>query len=130
MIQAVTYILSNNVTVQGLLGLNAVKDKYKVYPVVVPVNETHPYVACRVVAAPRVGKSCYFNYTVQVSIYHDTYDEMNALAVAVRNAIEAQGAGTVNGVDFSFLNYTDQSDDFEKEHNLYYRTYTFEGTAD
>jgi hypothetical protein len=130
MMNAVTYILENDATVQGLVRVNSRDDKHKIYPVAVPESETHPFVVCRILNAPRTGKSCYYSYSVQVMVFHDSYDDMNTLSVAVRNALEGQAAGTVNGVDFSYLNYSDQSDDYSKDRSLFFRAYVFEGIAD
>jgi hypothetical protein len=129
MINAVTYILNNNAGVRALLGLNEADTKYKVYPVVVPLSEKFPYIACRILSAPKIGKSCNYGYTVQVNCYDKSYDEVGALATAAITALESQ-KGVINGVTVSFINYIDQADDFvDSEPRLYVKSLTFEGVA-
>lgn len=133
MVKAVTYILGNNATVQGLLGNKAqtyTSTYYKVYPVVAPSSEKAPYIAVRLTGKVVVARSCDYNYTVTVACYHNSYDDVTALSDAVIAAIEGQASGTVNGMGFGFLNVTNEQDDYVKEHNLYAKVLTFEGTGD
>lgn len=132
MINAFTYIIENDTNVQPLLGLNAAEEKYKVYPVVAPSSEKFPYITCAILSAPKVAINCGYMYSIQVSVYHQSYDEVGALADAVRVALEDQAhAGQlINGVQVGFINYTDISDAFTKgEQDLYVKLMTFEGVA-
>jgi Protein of unknown function (DUF3168) len=131
MVKAVTYILENNATVQGIIGQNAAADKYKVYPVIVPQSEKEPYLVVRQASKVATGKGCSsYDYSVEVLSYHTTYDDVTTLAEAVRSALEGQATTTVNGVDFGFLNFTNEVDSFSVEHgNLYVKVLTFEGAS-
>lgn len=132
MVKAITYILENDSTVQGIIGQNASGDKYKVYPVVVPQSEKEPYIIVRQSGKVATGKGCNsFDYIVEVLSYHTSYDNVTALAAAVKSALEGQGTTTINGVAFGFLNFTNEVDSFSVDHgNLYLKLQTFEGTSD
>lgn len=136
MIKAVTYILENNVTVQGLVGLNIAGDKHKVYPVMVPVSEVEPYIAVRLVGKDLAGRGCGYIYRFQVSSYAESYDNVTTLNDAIVAALTAQASATVNGVTFSYLNFITEHDEFTTdrisvtfEHPLYMKVSTFEGHA-
>jgi hypothetical protein len=130
-VDAVTYILNNDATVQGLVGLNKEEDKYKIYPVVVPQSETAPYISARLSSKEPQGKEsgCGYLFTVTVSSYANSYDDVQALNVAVIAALLNQANGTVNGVDFGGLFFVNESDDYLREHNLFIKLTTFGGTA-
>ncbi len=127
MINAVTYILEHDSTVQGLVGLNAVGDKHKVYPVIAPQSETAPYIAVRVNGRVRAAKGCAWTWGIIIACYAISYDEASALNEAVINALEGAQGGTINSEDFSFLNQVNEADDFVNEHKLYAKVTTFEG---
>jgi hypothetical protein len=132
MVKVITYILRTNATVQSLVGLKSesqTDDYHKVYPVVVPQGEKAPYIAVRMSGRVRIGKDCDSNYSVQVVSYHNSYDEVTALNEAVISALESATASTINGQDFSFANLSGEVDEYVKEHNLYAKVTTFEGTA-
>lgn len=128
MVKAITYILENNATVQGLVGnrVGGVTTDYKVFPVVVPESEVAPYIAVRLVGRTLQGKGCDYTYSVQTVCYHTTYDGVTTLNDAIISAIEGQAAATVNGVTFSFANFTNESDEYVKEHSLYAKISTFD----
>jgi len=131
MVKAVTYILENNATIQGIIGQNAAADKYKVYPVIVPQSEKEPYLVVRQASKAAVGKGCdSYLYQIEVLSYHTTYDDVTTLSDAVRSALDGQATTSVNGVDFGFLNFTNEVDSFSVEHgNLYVKVLTFEGMS-
>jgi hypothetical protein len=133
MVKAVTYILENDATVQGIVGTRSegTTTDYKVFPLVVPQSEKEPYVAARLVSQVNLGKddSCGFSYVIQVVCVHGSYDQMTTLAIAVKNALINQTPGDVNGIAFGYLNQINATDgEFTKEHNLYSRILTFDGT--
>lgn len=133
MVKVVTYILDNNVTVQGLVGTktNPTTDSnYKVFPVVAPSNETAPYIAVRLAGRVPLGKDCDYQYGVQVVSYANSYDDVTALNEAVIDAIKGQASATVNGQSFGYLNVTNEQDDYVKEHNLFAKILTLEGAAE
>lgn len=128
MVNAVTYILENNVTVASLCGTNAAGDKTKVYPVVVPSSEKAPYIAVRQSGRVSAGKNCGDVFTIEVISYETSYDRVTALNAAVISALEAQASATVNGVTFGYLNQVNEVDDFVKgDHDLFAKISTFEG---
>jgi len=130
MIKAVTYILENNSTVQGIVGLRSAGTDYKVFPVVVPQSEKAPYIAVRLSGKTSLGKDCGYTYTVEVVSYHTSYDDVTTLNAAVISALTGQAGATVNGVAFGALNFSNESDDFVKDHGLYAKVTSFEGWAD
>lgn len=134
MVKVVTYILGNNATVQGLLGNKAQTQTdiyYKVYPVVAPQTETAPYIAVRMTGKVPFGKNnCGNTYTINVVSYAKSYDEVTTLNDAVITAITSTSGATINGQAFSYLNLTNESDDFVLEHRLYAKVTTFEGVAE
>ena len=133
MVKVVTYILENNATVQGLVGLRANPDtdvKHKVFPVVMSQDNKAPYIVVRLSSRARAAKNCDWTYGVQVVSYANSYDDVTALNEAVITAIENQARGTVNGETFGFMYCSGESDDYVKEHNLYAKITTFEGMAE
>ena len=115
MVSDVNDILKGNSGVQSLLGLNKAGDKYKVYPVVVPSSEVGPYIAVSLVSKSRLAKDCDFNYGYQVSSYAKSYDAVTALNDAVIVALE--GGGYI---------FTNESDGYNNDHELYVKTSTFD----
>jgi len=132
MVKAVTYILENDSTVQGLVGLNAANDKYKVYPVVVPQSEKEGYVVVRQSGRVKTGKGCNtWDYTIEVLSYHPSYDDATDLGNAVISALEAQIPASVNGVAWASIWLTNEVDSFSADHgNSYVKLATFNGQAD
>jgi hypothetical protein len=130
MVNAVTYILDNNATVQSLVGLrDGATTDYKVFPVVVFESEKAPYIVVKQSGKVRTAKSCPPNYTIDVISYAGSYDAVNALNDACVSALEAQTAATVNGFTFSYLNVVNEVDgEYIREHNLYSKIATFEGS--
>lgn len=127
MVDAVTYILENDATIQGIIGLRSTGSDYKVFPVVVPSSETAPYIAVRLIGKSRPAKNCDFNYVINVVSYAKSYDDVQDLNSAIIYAIESATPATINSADFGFLNLTNEADDFVKENNLYAKILTFEG---
>lgn len=126
MLKAITYILENDNGVQSLVGNNAAGDKHKIYPVVVPETETAPYCVCRISSKTITGKNCGYIWTIEVSSYDTTYDDVTLLNDAVINALISEGPGTVNSETFGWANHVNESDDFNKDHDLYVKIATFE----
>ena len=131
MVNAITYILDNNATVQGLVGLRSSGGSdYKVFPVVVFETEKAPYIVVRQSGRTSAGKNCGSTYTVEVISYDNSYDAVNALSAACKTAIEAQTGATINGVSYGYMNMINEVDgDFVREHLLYTKIQTFEGYA-
>lgn len=115
MVSDVNDILKANSGVQALLGKNKANDKYKVYPVVVPVTEVAPYIAVSLASKSRLAKDCDFSYSYQVSSYAKSYDAVTALNDAVITALEGGG-----------LIFTNESDGYSNDHELYIKVSTFE----
>jgi hypothetical protein len=129
MIKAVTYILENNATVASLIGNNAANDKTKVYPVVVPESEKAPYLVVRMTSKTLQGKGCNFLFGFEVICYAKSYDDLDEIEDAVTSALTGQVADNINGWAVSYIHFTNESDDFVKEHALYAKVINFEGSA-
>jgi hypothetical protein len=137
MIKAITYILENDATVQSLVGANSRDDKHKVYPVIAPITEKGPYIIVTLLSKSRVAKHCGFQYAISVTSYHETYDGSIQLNNAVIRAIENTASGNINGVDFSYMTFTDERDEYTvdrigitHEHPLYAKVSIFTGQGD
>ena len=126
MLKAIISILTNDATVRGLVGLNKAKDKYKVYPVVVPETETHPYIVARIAGKVLGAKNSGYIYNVEVMAYHTSYDDVSSLIEAAENALVSEGPGTIEGISYGFSQLTNESDDFVKDHDLFVKTATFQ----
>ena len=137
MIDAVTYILENDPVVQGLVGNNKANNKHKVYPIIVPQTEVEPYIAVRMVSRVSLGKNCGHQYTIQVASYTLSYDDTTALSQAVIDVLDGHEGGTINGVEFGWLNFLEENDQnfgvdrisITHEHPVYARVATFTGVC-
>lgn len=120
MVTGVITILTQDATVQSLVGLNSTDEKYKIYPVIVPQKETYPYITVRQTSKVRIGKGCGFMSGIDITSYHKSYDQVLALDNAVFAAIENNG---------TFLSLTSTSDGWVQADGdgLYSRTSTYEG---
>ena len=137
MINAVTYILENDATVQSLVGGNSRNNKHKVFPVIMPQSEVEPYIVVKLSGKSPMGRDCGYMYSITVVSYHTSYDDVSALNQAVINALTNHSKGTVNGVDFGGLDFIDESDEYavdriavSHEHPVYAKITTFNGIAD
>lgn len=126
MLKAIISILANDASVQSLVGLNKAGDKYKVYPVVVPETETHPYLVARIAGKLPGAKDCGYIYTIEVVAYDSSYDDVSALIESAENALINETAGTIEGISYGFSQLTNETDDFVKSHDLYVKTATFQ----
>lgn len=126
MLKAVTYILENDATLQTLIGANKANEKHKVYPVVVPETERAPYCVCRIVSKERVAKACGYIWNVEVTSYANSYDKVTEINDAVIDALESEPSGTVNGENYGWSVFSSESDQFDKDHDLYAKITTFE----
>lgn len=127
MVKVVTYVLENNATVQGLLGEKSHGENHKVYPVIVENSEKAPFISVRLTDSSRLGKdvSCGTDNTVLVSCWCESYDDLDALADAVIDALEGQ-SGSINGVNVGSIFYENQADlDYSKDYKVYGRGLTF-----
>lgn len=131
MVKAVTYILENDATVQELVGADPSGEQHKVYPVVSFEDNKIPYLIVSVVARPRMGKGCNFNYQIQVSSYAASYDEVTELNEAVISALEGQGTDNINGISFGYMNFITEADGvFDKDRMAYVKNAIFEGAGE
>lgn len=128
MIKAINYILDNDAPLSALVGKNKADSKTKVYPVVVPGTEAPPFIATLQSGRIKEGKDCADTYQIQVTVYAGTYDLADQISEAVITALTGAGAGTINGVEFSYMNYTDELDGpFDEQRSLYSKVSVFEG---
>jgi len=126
MLKAVTYILENDATLQSLIGSNKSGSKHKVYPVVVPETEKAPYCVCRIVSKERTAKNCGYIWSIEVTSYATSYDTVTDINDAVISALEGAASGTVNGENYGWSNFSTESDQFDKDHDLYAKISTFD----
>lgn len=126
MLKAVTYILENDASLQALIGNNKAGDKHKVYPVVVPETEKAPYCVCRIVSKERVAKACGYSWTIEVTSYANSYDLVTDINDAVIAALEGQASGIVNYENFGYANFATESDQFDKNHDLFAKVTNFD----
>ena len=132
MTTGVIQILIGNNGVRSLVGLNAEGDKYKVYPLIVPQQEKHPYIVVRLTGRPPIeckeSSPSNFFASVEVLCYHQNYEGALELEEAVINALDGI-TGTYGGVRINDLSYTDTSEDWVNfdSNGLYVRRPTFTG---
>lgn len=132
MVKGITYILKNNAGVQALVGLNAAGDKYKVYPVVAPSSEVHPFITVSLTGkAPIESKEAPNTriYTYDVVSYHQNYDGAEALDNAVVEALDWQ-EGTHNNVVFQEIRHTNTVDGNMEPDGLFSKVSSFEAWVD
>ena len=105
MVKGITHILTNNATIQGLVGRNAADDKYKVYPVICPHPEKHPYIVVRSSGKVPFGQGkcadTTFTYSFEVHSFHKNYEDAEVLDNAVISALNLRDGGVFNGVEFA-----------------------------
>jgi len=126
MINAIVYILNNDATLSSLLGNNKADTKTKVYPVVVSETEKAPYCVCRVASKSRLAKGCSYTFSIEVTAYSTSYDDLYDISEAIIDALESTASGTYNGDSFAFAVFNNEYDNFSKDHDLYYKTLTFD----
>jgi hypothetical protein len=129
-VDAVTYILNANTIIQGLIGKNSADDKWKIYPVIAPQSEIAPYITVRILARPRMGKGCNWNYQLQVVAHANSYDKVKEINEAIIIALESQVSQIVNNVEIGYINFMTESDDYLREHNLFVKISVFEGSGE
>lgn len=133
MTKGIVAILIADTNLQTLIGENKASDKYKVYPVVVPQGEIHPYIAVRTTSRPPVEckgqRPSAFMPTSTVFCYAQNYEDALAIEAAVIDALDGKVWGNYGGVNLSFLRYINTSDDFIQTNDgvgLYVRSPQFE----
>ncbi len=133
MTPAIVAILIADSNVQTLVGQNKEGDKYKVYPVIVPEGESHPYIAVRTNSRPpeecKAQRPSAFMPSATVFCYAQTYEDVLALEAAVIDAIDHKTSGSYGNTNVSNLRYIDTSDAFVKTSDgqgLYVRQPQFE----
>jgi len=133
MLNAVNYILENNATVQTLVGSKTVEgleSYHKIYPVVAPAEEKDSYCVCRVSGKAETSKGCdTYEYLIDVASYATSYDNVTTLNAAVISALTVQASGSVNTVDFSYLNFVNEVDGYDVDRRLFIKITTFNGVA-
>jgi hypothetical protein len=132
-VKAVTYILENDSTVQGLVGNKTTVDLesyHKIYPVVAPSNEIAPYCVARQSGKSVLAKDCDFGYFIDVMSFADSYDSVTTLNDAVIAALTAQAPGTVNGIAIGRITFNNEVDGYDVDRRLYVKTTTFESNSE
>lgn len=136
MVKGITHILINDSAVQSEAGRNKADTKYKVYPVVCPEPEKFPYSVVR--QTGKVPEECKgmvantYTYSYDVISFHDSYDRVTALDLAVVAALSKPNNTTANGVAFQYIRHTNTRDDFTigDGWKLYAKISSFEAMVD
>ena len=130
MVESVIDILKNDDVLAALVGNNSTGEKVKIYPVIAPQKEKHPYVTVRQTGKVRQGKGCSFQGSFAVFSYAENYDDVKEIDLQVVKVMEAVNGGN----NVSFVNLTGTSDDFVFQGDggggLYSRISTFDCTYD
>jgi hypothetical protein len=133
MTEGIVAILIADSNVQTLIGDNKASDKYKVYPVVVPQGEVHPYIAVKTTS--RLPVECKgqrpsaFTPSATVYCYAQNYEDALAIEVAVIDALDHKVWGNYGGTNLQNLRYVNTSEDFIQTNDgigLYVRMPQFE----
>jgi hypothetical protein len=116
MTEGIVAILIADSNVYSLVGQNKAGDKYKVYPVVVPQGEVHPYIVAKTKARPPVEckgqRPSAFTPSTTVYCYAQKYEDVLDLEDAVINALDRKEAGSYGGMNLAELRYVNSSEDF------------------
>jgi len=132
MVKAITYIISNNATAAALIENNSAGTTAKVYPVIATQREIYPFVNVR--QSGRTPEECRgqrpttFNYTYEVTVYAEDYDQAGDIAEAIIDALEdANISSPINGVTFTDrIRNTDMVDaDYVEDYKCYAKTIFF-----
>jgi hypothetical protein len=136
MVKAITYILANDATVVSLVGENGAENTAKVYPVIATQSEKYPFIVVRQAARQpeycRGQRPTTFNYKYDVAIIAKDYDELDALQVAVIDAIENKSiSAAINGVRFTDRIRNTNAIDVEyiEKYECYERVLSFDGVV-
>jgi len=132
MINGVIQLLVNDATVKSLVGKNKEDNKWKVYPVVCPQPEQHPYVILRITGrAPEYCKGekpTDFTYSFNVWCYAKTYQLVNEIDDSITDLL-SNYEGTSDGVVFKeirFVTAKDEAVQIDSGDMLYARVLSFE----
>lgn len=112
MIEGVIKILITDTTIKSKIGKNKSDNKYKVYPVVCPQPEQHPYAVVRI-----TGKNTEyckdgskdFTYSFSVDAYAINYQNVSEISDAIEEALTGK-EGTFEGVKFSEIRFVTLND--------------------
>lgn len=138
MTEAVISILIADSTIQSLVGFKTtITNEYKVYPLVVPQEEQPPFIVVRMTSRPSIPckgqRVSSFQPTCTVSCYHKNYQDSIALERAVVDALDGKASGEYNGIQLSYLRYTDSAENWEQWTDgvgIYSRLPQFEAQVD
>jgi Protein of unknown function (DUF3168) len=130
MIKGPIHILKEDATVAGLVGENQAGEKAKVYPVFVPQGEKHPYIVVRqtgkVIQVKNGQNGKEFACTIDVYSYEESYDAVEALDLAVVEALTGIQPGTFNAVEIHMINHENTQDQHVDEpKQLYVKVSSF-----
>lgn len=123
MIQGIIEILTDDSTVQGIVGQNEKGNKYKVYPVRAPQKEKPPYIVVfKLPSIPTLDKhsvSTLDECKFRAIGYVENYIERDAMTEAIRGALDGKESVTDAGINFSSIWYDTDSDGFDEPAQLY-----------
>lgn len=131
MTNGVIDILINDSTIQTLVGEDKQGDTYKVYAVLCPQPEQHPYIVIRINSEEPIecmdGPSSDSTYSFSVYCFGSSYEAISAISAAVKLVLNRY-TGSADGVQFEEIRYVTMRDEgVEVAGNvLYSRVLTFD----
>lgn len=133
MVKGITYILDNNVNVQGLVGRNKDNTKYKVFPVVAGQQEEAPYIVVRRIGhipqQCKQGRATTYDDTYQVVSFAKNFEDAVGLDRVVIDALDGV-SGVNNGVYFQQIRHENSFDGgFDEDRELFFEVSTFTSTV-
>lgn len=114
--KAIYNILSNHVGLTALVGL-------RIYPVTAAQLDTFPYVVFNVQRHDPVnrmnGRARMDQVYLEVSGYAKTYDDADAVAIQIRNALDRATPGTYASVGIATILFENTSDSYDDPEDVY-----------
>jgi hypothetical protein len=133
MTEGIVAILITDSNVQTLVGMNEGSTKYKVYPVIVPQKEEHPYIVVKTTSRTPVEckgqRPSAFTTSATVYCYAQNYEDALAIEAAVIDALDHKIWGNYGGVNLQDIRYVNSIEDFIQTNDglgLYVRMPQFE----
>jgi hypothetical protein len=134
-LKAGNYIYSKLTATAGVTALVSTR----IYPVIIPQEEVYPAITYSVSNKPldanMKDRGAYhdqatvvFNFAADVKYGQDAYTSLDAMDVAVRNALDFVGA-TAGGVTCETCKYLGSEDNFSEDRLLLIRTATYQLTT-
>lgn len=112
MLKGPIHILKEDSVLQGLIGENEAETKTKVYPVFCPQPESPPYIVLRQTGKAFQGRgSSNYEASFDVYSYAKSYDDCEAIDLAVVSTFKNTSRGTYNSVTVGYVNFFSTRDE-------------------